>query len=223
MASLKLLLLPTLAAAHFTLNAPASVGPFDEDTESSAPCGGVTLDFSKDNVTDFHVGGEPIDLFLGHPTAGWLVRGTLDQTAASNWSQLYPIFTQTGLGDFCVSAVAAPESWVGLKGVLGLVANAPDGLLYQCATVNFVSGSGTRTSACNNGSSVTAAFSSDASLSALVQTDHSTTNGTSTSSGSSSSSSSKSSAAGLALSVSGLAGSMAAVVVASLFGAGLLL
>lgn len=131
MASLRLLLLPTLAAAHVTLNAPAPVGPFDEDNEGNAPCGGVTIDFSKDNVTDFHVGGEPIDLFLGHPTAGWLIRGTLDQTAASNWSQLYPIFTQTGLGDYCQPAVAAPESWVGKKGILGVVANAPDGLLYQ--------------------------------------------------------------------------------------------
>ncbi|KAK2604895.1 hypothetical protein N8I77_007788 [Diaporthe amygdali] len=223
MASLRLLLLPTLVAAHVTLNAPASVGPFDEDAESSSPCGGVTIDFSKDNVTDFHVGGEPIDLFLGHPTAGWLIRGTLDQTAASNWSQLYPIFTQTGLGDYCQPAVAAPESWVGQKGILGVVANAPDGLLYQCATVNFVSGSGTRTSDCNNGSAVTAAFSTDASLSALVQSDHSTTNGTSTSSGSSSSSSSKSMAPGLAPSINGLAGSLAAVVVASFFGAGLLL
>lgn len=131
MAPLRLLLLPTLAAAHVTLNAPAPVGPFDEDNEANAPCGGVTIDFSKDNVTDFHVGGEPIDLFLGHPTAGWLIRGTLDQTATSNWSQLYPIFTQNGLGDYCQPAVAAPESWVGQKGILGVVANAPDGLLYQ--------------------------------------------------------------------------------------------
>lgn len=131
MAPLRLLLLPTLAAAHITLNAPVPVGPFDEDNEANAPCGGVTIDFSKDNVTDFHVGGEPIDLFLGHPTAGWLIRGTLDQTATTNWSQLYPIFTQTGLGDYCQTAVAAPESWVGQKGLLGVVANAPDGLLYQ--------------------------------------------------------------------------------------------
>lgn len=93
----------------------------------------------------------------------------------------------------------------------------------QCATVNFVSGSGTQTSDCNNGSAVTAAFSSDASLSALVQSDHSTTNGTSTASSSSSSSSSKSMAPGLAPSVGGLVGSMAVVVVASFFGAGLLL
>ena len=133
------LLLPSLAAAHFTLNAPTSVGPFDEDTEATSPCGGVTVDFSTDNITDFHVGGEPIALFLGHVTANWLFRATLDESASSNWTQLYPIFTQTGLGDYCQPAVAAPESWAGQHGVLGVVADAPDGLLYQVRLFSFLS------------------------------------------------------------------------------------
>lgn len=221
-----LLLLPALAAAHFTLDAPASVGPFDEDAEATGPCGGVTIDFSTDNVTEFHVGGEPIDLFLGHVTANWLFRATLDVTASSNWTQLFPILTQTGLGDYCQPAVTAPESWVGQQGVLGVVANAADGFLYQCATVKFVSGSGTQTSACNNGSSVSAVFASDTGLSALVTSDSSSTDGTSTSSGSSSSSTSSSSssiAPGLAPSLSGLAASLAAVTVAGLLGAGIVL
>lgn len=131
MALLNLLLLPTLAAAHFTLNAPAAVGPFDEDTESTSPCGGVTLDFTKDNVTDFHVGGEAIALFLGHPQANWLFRATLDQTGADNWTMIYPVVTQTGEGDYCQPAVAAPSSFAGQKGVLGMVCDGPDGLLYQ--------------------------------------------------------------------------------------------
>jgi hypothetical protein len=257
-----LLLLPALAAAHFTLDAPASVGPFDEDAETTAPCGGVNIDFSTDNVTEFHVGGEPIDLFLGHVTANWLFRATLDVTAASNWTQLFPILTQTGLGDYCQPAVTAPESWVGQQGILGVVADAADGFLYQvglvkplshsmrpplprykiigfqltlfppppqCATVKFVSGSGTQTSACNNGSSVSAAFASDTGLSALVTSDSSSTNGTSTSSssssssGSSTSSSSSSMAPGLAPSLSGLVASLAAVTVAGLLGAGIVL
>jgi len=32
----------------------------DEDKEASAPCGGFTADFSKDNLTDFHVDGDAI-------------------------------------------------------------------------------------------------------------------------------------------------------------------
>lgn len=136
MSSLKvLLLLPALAAAHFNLNAPTAVGPFDEDTEATAPCGGLTVDFSADTVTEFHVGGEPIAMKLGHPTANWLFRATLDDTAASNWTQLYPILTQNGIGDYCQPAVAAPESWVGQQGVLGVVADAADGLLYQVGLI----------------------------------------------------------------------------------------
>lgn len=131
MTLLKLLLLPALVAAHFTLDAPTSVGPFDEDTESTAPCGGVTIDTSKDNATDFHVGGEAIALFLGHPQGNWLFRTTLDLTASSNWTQIYPIFTQTGEGDYCQPAVAAPSSLAGQKGILGVAMNGPDGLLYQ--------------------------------------------------------------------------------------------
>lgn len=128
-----LLLLPALAAAHFTLNTPAPVGPFDEDTEGTSPCGGVTLDFSSDsmNMTDFHVDGEAMSLFLGHPQANFLIRATTDQTASSNWTQIYPIFTQTGEGDFCAPAVAAPASLVGQMGIIGVVCDGPDGLLYQ--------------------------------------------------------------------------------------------
>lgn len=131
MALLNLLLLPALAAAHFTLDMPAAVGPFDEDNEGTSPCGGVMLDFTSDNITDFHVGGEAISLFLGHPQANFLIRATTDQTGSSNWTQIYPIFTQTGEGDYCQPAVAAPEGLVGQKGVVGVVCDGPDGLLYQ--------------------------------------------------------------------------------------------
>lgn len=123
-------LLPLLASAHFKLNAPATIG-FDEDKEDSDPCGGFTPDFSKNTVSDFHVGGEPIALFLGHPQANWLFRATLDTTASSNWTQIFPIVQQSGLGDFCEPSITAPEGWIGSRGVVGIVANAVDGLLFQ--------------------------------------------------------------------------------------------
>ena len=122
--------LPLLASAHFQLNAPPTIG-FDEDNEGKGPCGGFTPDFTKDNVTDFHVGGEPIALFLGHPQADWLFRGTLDTSASGNWTQLFPIVRQSGLGDFCEPGISAPSAWVGQQGVVGIVAQAVDGLLYQ--------------------------------------------------------------------------------------------
>lgn len=139
MTLLKLLLLPTLATAHFTLNTPAAIGPFSEDTESTAPCGGVSLAGSAmTNATNFHVGGEPIALFLGHPQGNWLFRGTLDTTAQANWTQIYPTFTQTGTGDYCQPAVAAPASWAGKMGILGVAMDGPDGVLYQVSLPSHV-------------------------------------------------------------------------------------
>jgi hypothetical protein len=49
------------AAGHFVLNYPPSVG-FDDSLEGNAPCGGFSVDFSKDNITDFHVGGDVLAL-----------------------------------------------------------------------------------------------------------------------------------------------------------------
>jgi hypothetical protein len=42
-----------------------------------------------------------------------------------------PAIQQTGLNDFCEPALQIPESFAGSKGVLGIVQDAPDGILYQ--------------------------------------------------------------------------------------------
>ncbi|KAF9875271.1 hypothetical protein CkaCkLH20_07091 [Colletotrichum karsti] len=161
------LLLVSAAQAHFKLNAPPTIG-FSDDDEGKAPCGSFTPDFTKNNVTDFHVDGEAVALLLAHPTANWLFRGTLDKTAGGNWKQLFPIVQQTGLGDFCEPSVTAPASWVGKMGVLSVVADGPDGLLYQCSAVNFVSGAGTKPASCKNATTVTATFTTDSKLTALL-------------------------------------------------------
>jgi hypothetical protein len=125
------LLFLSVANAHFNLNAPPSFG-FDENKEDSAPCGGFTPNFDdKSKVSDFHVGGEPIGVKLGHTQANWLYRATLGGSDSKNWTQLFPIVQQSGLGFFCEPSVTAPEAWVGKQGILSVVADAPDGLLYQ--------------------------------------------------------------------------------------------
>ena len=48
-----------------------------------------------------------------------------------NWTALLPAVEQTGLGDFCEKQVTVPEGWAGKKGVIGVVQDAPDGVLYQ--------------------------------------------------------------------------------------------
>lgn len=121
--------------AHFLLLSPAPVGTFDEDNEGTGPCGGYTPDFSTDNITDFAVGGDAIATQLGHPQAQWLYRITTDETASGNWTQIYPIVQQSGLKFFCVPTITVPESYVGQTAVLSVVADAPDGLLYQVCSV----------------------------------------------------------------------------------------
>ena len=119
------------ASAHFYLNHPPTIG-FDDALEASAPCGSFPVDFSKDNVTDFHVGGDYIALTSIHPVATWLFRATLDQSALpSNWTSLLPTIQQQGLGDYCEPSVQVPQSFAGQKGVIGVVQDAPDGILYQ--------------------------------------------------------------------------------------------
>ncbi|TPX10411.1 uncharacterized protein E0L32_008630 [Thyridium curvatum] len=162
-----LLLFSTVANAHFTLQTPPTIG-FDDDKEGTGPCGGFAPDFSKPTA-EFHVGGEPVGAKMLHPQAKWLFRATLDEKASGNWTQLFPIVFQSGLGEICEPAIPAPESWVGKNGVFSIVANAPDGLLYQCSIVKFVSGKGeVPSSGCRNASSISVSFDSDPQLSALV-------------------------------------------------------
>ena len=124
------LLLVGQSTAHFLLHYPPTIG-FDDDLESTPPCGSFTVDFSKDNVTDFHVNGDAIAVTSIHPAATWLFRATLDQTASGNWTSLLPAVQQTGLGNYCETGVKVPSTWAGSKGVIGIVQDAPDGILYQ--------------------------------------------------------------------------------------------
>ncbi|KAJ0337769.1 hypothetical protein COL922a_006366 [Colletotrichum nupharicola] len=162
---LPLLLLSTPALAHFSLTLPQPLGDSD-DNQGTAPCGGYSAS-SSSATTDFHVAGDAVGMSNGHPQTTWLFRATLDQTASGNWTQVFPIVLQTGLGNFCEPQIAVPAEYAGKKGVLGVVAHSPDGLLYSCAAVNFVTGTAATNSDCKN-ASITVDFSSDPSLTALV-------------------------------------------------------
>ncbi|KAK0631147.1 hypothetical protein B0T17DRAFT_241664 [Bombardia bombarda] len=176
------LLFLSAANAHFTINSPVGLegSNLDDDKEGNAPCGALNADLSQTTTNDFHVDGDFIALTLGHPQANWLFRGTLDPTSSNNWTQLFPILTQSGLGDFCEPAVTAPKAWAGKKGIIGIACDGPDGILYQCALVNFVSGSNTPGDACKNATTVTADFNDDALLSALVSNPTNSSSGSST-------------------------------------------
>ncbi|TLS30279.1 hypothetical protein PpBr36_02185 [Pyricularia pennisetigena] len=162
------LLLASSASAHFSLLIPKPLGT-DDAKQGSGPCGGYTADFSKNTVSDFHVGGSNVGMRLGHPQAIWLFRGTLDQTGQNNWTQLFPHVTQSGLGNFCEPSISAPESWVGKNGLVGVVGKAEDGLLFACAAVKFVSGAATLDSgSCKNGSAEAQLNGQDSQLAPLA-------------------------------------------------------
>lgn len=165
------------AHAHFELVQPPPLegdSP-DESLQPNGPCGGGVADLSQNTAADFHVDGDAVALALLHPQAKFLIRATLDSHAAGNWTQLHPIYQQNSRGNLCQPAITAPKDWAGQKGIIGIACAAPDGLLYQCAAVNFVEGVNSAPASCTNGSSVTANFDDDATLSALVDDGNSTT------------------------------------------------
>ncbi|KAI1434380.1 hypothetical protein GGR50DRAFT_704306 [Xylaria sp. CBS 124048] len=163
-------LLAAATHAHFTVQLPNPVGPLKEDDEGQSPCGGYTADLTTMATTDFHVGGDAIGSTSTHPTTNWLYRITTDPTASGNWTQIYNgIVQQTGAGEFCAKDVTIPPEFVGQKAILNIVGNGPDGLLFQCAAVNFVNGTASSTpSNCVNASKITATYGDDTALASLV-------------------------------------------------------
>ncbi|EWC48339.1 hypothetical protein DRE_02108 [Drechslerella stenobrocha 248] len=177
-ALLLLLGLPLAAHAHFTLRYPTPLGT-SAAKQDQAPCGGYSITEST-TISNFYVDGDSVAYSSSHPEIKLLLRvveGNKADGAGLSWNQVFPIVEQYGAGDFCQPLVTVPQSYVGKQGILQVVQNAVDGMLWSCAYVKFVSG--TRPSlpdACRNGSDVTAALSSDAALSALMDTTSAPTN-----------------------------------------------
>jgi len=116
-------------SAHFMLNYPNSLG-FDDDKEGDAPCG--SFDVTFDNATDFHVDGDAIALASSHPQADWLFRATLGKTATgTNWTDLLPVVSESGLGQFCEPSLSVPATWAGSSGIVQAIQHGDDGSLYQ--------------------------------------------------------------------------------------------
>ncbi|KAK5554971.1 hypothetical protein LTR46_007175 [Exophiala xenobiotica] len=148
------------ASAHFILQYPHSLG-FDDDTEGTGPCGGFDVSFnsSDDSVP---VGGFPVSMLSTHPAADWLFRVTLDQKAPFNWTNLLPVVSETGLGQFCLPNLKAPSDFAGKSGVVQVIQHGPDGILYQCAPVSFVTGVNTAVgSSCTNVTGLTATVTNE--------------------------------------------------------------
>ncbi|KAI6805605.1 hypothetical protein KC367_g4323 [Hortaea werneckii] len=147
------------SSAHFILQWPPTAG-FDDDGESSGPCGSVdvTVDETSPEV---QVDRFAVQIQNGHPAGEWLFRATTDTEAPYNWTSIVPIVNTAGVGVFCLDSLSAPSSFEGKAGIIQVVDNAVDGMLYQCAPVNFVSGSNdTVGDSCKNATGFSASWTS---------------------------------------------------------------
>lgn len=118
-----------LSSAHFILQWPPNAG-FDEDKEASSPCGSFTPAVSNSSP-DIQVERFAIQIENVHPVGEWSFRGTLATEAPYNFTEIVPIVKTTGIGEFCLQYMSVPSDWAGNAGILQVVDNSPDGILYQ--------------------------------------------------------------------------------------------
>ena len=131
---LTLFSLVAVATAHFTLDYPYTTG-FDEDQEPNAPCGGFPPNL--DNLTVWPLSGGEIAIDLHHPEALFLFRAQLlDSDTWVNLSNGY--VDMVGLGEGCIHALAVPSNWSGQVGVVQVIAQPPDGILYQVCPLQYM-------------------------------------------------------------------------------------
>jgi hypothetical protein len=118
-----------LALAHFTLDFPPTIG-FNEDQETTAPCGGFNP--LSSSLTAWPLSGGQIALDSHHPEMVLLYRAQL--MGATSWTNLTNGFLQmTGLGEMCITVGSLPTDWTGKAGVIQVIGQPPDGILYQVA------------------------------------------------------------------------------------------
>lgn len=128
---LTLAILPS-ALSHFILNYPQPLGypAFNDDAEGDSPCGGQPIAFAS-NDTQITVGGFQLSSRTTHPQANWLFRATLSTQAPFNWTNISPVISQSGLGDFCATNLSLPAEFAGKQGLIQVTQGAVDGDLYQ--------------------------------------------------------------------------------------------
>ncbi|CZT19970.1 uncharacterized protein RCC_05827 [Ramularia collo-cygni] len=148
----------SLAAAHFQLKYPAA--GFDDDLEGTGPCGGVTpvVDSGSPEIT---VDQFAVQIFTSHPMGNFSFFATTNVAEPYNFTEIVPSVKTTGAGDFCLTSISLPSDWAGKQGILQVVDQGPDGVLYQCAPVRFVEGANsTAGPSCKNASSFAAEWTS---------------------------------------------------------------
>ena len=133
MKTLYLLAIVKAAIAHFTLDYPYSLG-FDDDKEPTAPCGGFEISFNGTaNITNFPLSGGFISIDTHHPASNFTYNIALEGDI-DNFKPILPKVVETGIGELCIRTDRLNESWEGKRGVLQVVGDGPDGVLYQVSS-----------------------------------------------------------------------------------------
>ncbi|KAH9824613.1 GPI anchored protein [Teratosphaeria destructans] len=186
----------SISSAHFILQWPPTAG-FDDEAESKSPCGDATITVNSSSP-EVQVSQFAVSIKNTHPTGQWQFRATTDTQEPYNFTDIVPVVNSTGIGDFCLPNLRAPDDFAGKAGILQVIDNSPDGLLYQCAPVNFVTGSNSTVgSACMNATGFTASWTTEESLSTNATTSGTASSSAATATKTSSSSADAVTAAGL--------------------------
>ncbi|KAK5722236.1 hypothetical protein LTR17_014339 [Elasticomyces elasticus] len=209
----------TLTSAHFILEYPPTAG-FIDDTQPDSPCGGATVTVNSTSP-QIQIDQFAISIMSTHPEAQWQFRATTNTEPPYNFTDIVPVVNSTGIGSFCLPFMSAPADFAGKPAIIQVIDNSIDGQLYQCAPVNFITGSNTTIgSACTNATGFTATWTSlesfngtDSSASGSSTASMASGTASSTASGSGTASSAtaastSSAAAGTIVGVSGLLGGL---------------
>ena len=120
----------TLASAHFQVLYPPQGRPFSDEQEATGPCGGPNPEVS-DNSADVQVDRFALSIRSSHPEGHWSFRATTSTSAPFNFTDITPMVETMGVGDFCLTYLSVPSEWAGSSGIIQIVDNAEDGMLYQ--------------------------------------------------------------------------------------------
>ncbi len=133
--------LAIVTKAHFTLQFPAAIGPYDDTKLIDGPCDGYDPT-SASVFQDWPWRGEAVTLLTTHPVVTWDFNAALFSSVTKSQSSFIPL-TETlqqnnGTGYLCFGQVPGKKEWVGQKAIVQIIQHAPDGDLTSVCLHLFI-------------------------------------------------------------------------------------
>ncbi|KAK0622626.1 hypothetical protein B0T14DRAFT_408767, partial [Immersiella caudata] len=141
-------------SAHFVLETPTSLG-FNDEKLGESPCGSFDPTDRSKGVAKWSVGGGNVGVISTHGSVTWQINAAL-VSEPTKWLPLVREFAQTGVGNVCIQRVPGFSAWIGQPVVVQIIQHGHDGVLHQCAAIEFIAGGPDPVPAdCKNSNSVT--------------------------------------------------------------------